>query len=261
MAGKKRIYYARTYRRIDMDWIKSIIYACLIIIPCFLLIALNIDTITGALTDITVDVLSKVIEPQYIRIHTSEYSIMGEMYYVSLLTTHPTKMMSWCNLCVCLFVMLLLRLLKRSGNPIAIFANFSIFVHIISCLFFILIPMWFPYTIGDYSDIYLKQQIGIWLTFVVLAGMMVAFFGNRGYIFKTLIFLCIILYSVLFGSVRYILYLFLLHKFSVLYMALLFFVVGPMFDFSYFVAIYALFVNKNIKDYSYGEKKGIWKWS
>jgi hypothetical protein len=44
-------------------------------------------------------------------------------------------------------------------------------------------------------------------------------------------------------------------------MAILFFVIGPVFDFSYFVAIYAIFVNKKIKEYSRIEMKGEWEWS
>ena len=258
---KKTIYYARTYRRIHIDRVKSTIFASLLIIPSFIFCIFMIDDMTEVLTGIGSWMLSQVIPAEVIQVATTEYSVLNSMNYIELPTTYPTVSMIGWNLAICFFLLMCMLLFKKTGRPIAIFSLFGIMIHVVSCIYFLLAATEFPYSISVYSDLYIKQQIGIWLTFIVLAGLVIAFMGERGYGFKLLTFIDIMAYSVIFGSVRYILFLYILYRFSVLYMALLFFVVGPMFDFSYFVALYALFVNKNIKDYEYGEKKGVWRWS
>ena len=67
--------------------------------------------------------------------------------------------------------------------------------------------------------------------------------------------LAIMLYSIVFGTVR------LLYRFSVIYMAFFYFMIGPMFDFLYLVMIYAVFVNRMIGVYDSRKGKGVWKWS
>lgn len=258
---KKKIFYARTYRRIHIDWVKSTIFAALLMIPSVLICILMIDNMTELLAGIGVDILSKVIPEESLQIVTTEYSVLNSMNYIELPTTYPAfPMIAW-NLGICLFTLLMMLVFKKTGKPLAIFSMFAIFTHVVSCIYFLLAASEFPYSLRIYSDLYLKQQIGIWLIFIILAGMIVAFMGERSYLFKLLTFFDIMAYSIVFGSVRYILFLYILYRYSVLYMALLFFVVGPMFDYSYFVALYAVFVNKTIKDYQYGEKKGVWRWS
>lgn len=258
---KKNIFYARTYRRIHIDWVKSTIFAALLMIPSVLFCILMIDNMTELLAGIGVDILSKVIPEESLQIVTTEYSVLNSMNYIELPTTYPAfPMIAW-NLGICLFTLLMMLVFKKTGKPLAIFSMFAIFTHVVSCIYFLLAASEFPYSLRIYSDLYLKQQIGIWLIFIILAGMIVAFMGERSYLFKLLTFFDIMAYSIVFGSVRYILFLYILYRYSVLYMALLFFVVGPMFDYSYFVALYAVFVNKTIKDYQYGEKKGVWRWS
>ena len=261
MSKKKKIYYARTYRRIKINIKSSAIFTCLLMIPSLFVFILNIDTITQKLAQISTWMLSQVMPEESIEVLTSQYSILGTMYYVEVPTTYPEFSTVCLNLALCFGIYLFMELLKGTGKPLGIFLMYTLLVHIVNCVFFVFGAKEFPYTIGEYSDLYIKQQIGIWLTFIVLASLVVGMMGRRAYGYKILTFLGIMLYSVVFGGVRYILFIFLLHKFSVLYMALLFFVVGPMFDFSYFVAIYAIFVNKIIKEYDFGKKKGEWKWS
>ena len=261
MDKKKNIYYARTYRRIQIEMTKSILFACLLIIPSIIVFITNIDNITQVLTGIGIEILSQVIPVETMHIVTTDYTILNTMKYIELPTTYPSASMIFWNLALCFLALFIMQFLRKSGRPVAIFFMFGIMIHIVSCIYFILAASEFPYPLAIYSDLYIKQQIGIWITFIILAGLVIAFMGERDYPFKTVIFIGIIAYSLVFGSIRYILFLFILYRYSVLYMALLFFVFGPMFDFSYFVAIYAIFVNKTIKDYEFGKKKGVWKWS
>lgn len=259
--GKKNIYYARTYRRVQLDVARSVILAGLLIIPAILCMVAYLDDITLRMSGFGARLLSKVIQPECIYIAGTTYSVIDNISYIVLPTKTPTLMSCCINLAVCVLTMIFMRLLRRTGRPLAIFMMFSLFIHIASCIYFIAAKEYFPYTVGMYSELYVKQQIGIWLIFIILAGLLVAFMGRRRYLYRLITFAAIMSYSVVFGTIRYVLYLFILYRFSTLYMALLFFVVGPMYDFAYLVAIYAMYVNRNIKDYAYGRNRGVWKWS
>ena len=70
----------------------------------------------------------------------------------------------------------------------------------------------------------------------------------------------VMLYSIVFGTVRYMVFLYFLYRFSMIYMALFYFMIGPMFDFLYLVMIYAVFVNRMIGVYDSRKGKEAWKW-
>lgn len=261
MGKKKQIYYARTYRRIELDLKACILLACLLMIPSVFLLLFFMDDLTGFMTKAGVFVLSGVIPANDISVKVTDYAFLQNMHYIDLPMKYPGTWMIVGNLIVCLFLLLLFRITKRTGRPLAIFMTFSILIHLVSCAFFAFASEYFPYLMSDYSELYMKQQIGTWIAFAILAGLVVTFMGSKHYALKTVTFLSIMLYALVFGIIRYILYLFVLYQFSALYMALLFFVIGPTFDFSYFVIIYAFFVNKTIRNSESGESKEIWKWS
>ena len=196
-----------------------------------------------------------------IDIEMTDYALINNISYIVLPSDTPSLLCCFINLAVCLLIMILMKLLRCTGRPLAIFTQFSLVVHISGCIFFIAAGDYFPYTVGIYSELYMKQQLGIWLIFIIISGLLVSFMGRRRYMFRLFTFVVIMSYSIAFGIVRYVLYLFILYRFSSLYMGLLFFVVGPMYDFAYLVAFYAIYVNSNIKDYAYGRNRGVWKWS
>lgn len=237
------------------------VLACIGILAALVIFACNITGLTGMLTDVAERVLSGAIGEEQVEICTGEYSIFGQITYISLQAAAVSRRMIGVNFLVCIALFLLMCFLKRTGTPLAIFALFATLTHMISCIFFLLAGEYFPYTLGEYSELYVKQQIGIWLVFLVLSGLVIVLVTAQDYLFKLLMFVAIMGYSLVFGAVRYIFFLYLLHVGSMLYMAILFFVFGPMFDFSYLVAFYAVFMNKITRDYEYGKKRSAWKWS
>lgn len=163
----------------------------------------------------------------------------------------------------CLFIFLIVIICstgKRKERPITIYILINAAIHFITCAYFFFAKYSFPYTIAQYSNLYMKQQIGIWLSFIVIAGVSIGIMGSRAIITKILTFFGIMLYSFVFGIVRYILFLFVLEQYSVLYMAMMFFTFGPLFDFVYLVGIYMININRLVKKYE-GKNKGDWKWS
>lgn len=260
VAEKVMIYYTRTYRHLKSNILKSVLFLVLLVLPVFLLTALNLYRITHFISSFGVSILGSLFPGIPMVITKDYFSFLGEIEYISTPTIYPDMSLILLNFLIVVALMIILGTGGRKGRPVAIFAMLSSVVHLVNCIYFIFAQNYFPYEAYQFSNLYIKQQIGIWLTFILLAGVVTAFLGNRGYLYKILTFFTIMIYSFVFGTIRYVLFLFLLQKFSVLYMAPMYFVFGPLFDFLYFVIIYAVFVDKMVKVYNTGAGRGDWQW-
>ncbi len=258
---KERIYYTRTYRRIKMNIKNSILFLCLAVLPVLILFLFEVEHIIHILIGITHSLLSYVIPEENIRVLTTEYSVFWKIEYLDLPTVYPQFSFTCVNLIVCLMIFVVINLWRKTGKPFVIFSFYCLFIHVVSCVYFIFSKQTFAYTTGDYSSLYLKQQIGIWMMFIVMSGVILGVWGDILLRHRIFSFLSICVYSLVFGALRYIVFMFVLYRFSVLYMAIMFFVIGPIIDFSYFVMIYAAFMNKLTKEYDQGQRKGEWGWS
>lgn len=214
----------------------------LLVLPCLVLLILNLQNLTGFISETGVKILGRVFPGIPMYIDVDEFSILGMIEYIDMPTVYPDFPFVLLNLGIVLVMIFLLGSGKRKGTPLTIYFMLSIITHVVNCVYFIFAANHFPYLTSQYSNLYMKQQIGIWLTFIVMSGMVTCIVGSRGYLYKAITFLAIIGYSLLFGAVRYILFLYLLQQFSILYMALMFFVFGPLFDFLYLVSIYSIFI-------------------
>lgn len=260
MAEKKTIYYARTYRHLKGNLTKSILYLLILVLPSLVIFILNLQNITRFIANQGVAILGKVFPGIPMYIVEDKFSILGTVEYIDMPTVYPDFFLTFINLSIMVLVLFFLGTGKKKGSPLAIYFMLSMLVHVVNCIYFLFAANHFPYSAFQFSDLYMKQQIGIWITFIVLAGLVTGFIGGRGYRYKILAFLGIIAYSIIFGGIRYILFLYILQRFSILYMALMFFVFGPLFDFLYLVAIYSMLVNKMVKIYDSGEGREDWKW-
>lgn len=260
MAEKQKIYYTRTYRHLRNNYLKSVVYMLLLILPCLLLVSFNIQSITRFISELGVNVLGKVFPGIPMTIARSEFSILGSMEYIDMPTVYPDIRFVFVNLVVTLGIVLLLNTGKRTGRPVAIFFTLCALVHTINCVFFLFAMNHFPYMAYQFSDLYMKQQLGIWIVFVVLSGLVTGIMGNGGYSYKIITFFSIMIYSFVFGTVRYILFLYLLQQYSILYMAIMYFVFGPLFDFLYLVGIYGFYINKMTKLFDSRKGREEWEW-
>ena len=145
----------------------------------------------------------------------------------------------------------------RLIKPIVIWGIYVSIINFIAAAFFILWPDMFPYGVKAFSELYIKAQVVIWLFVPMLMGAALSslpsnVFSKIGIAFSAL------LYSLVFGIVRYVVFLYALAKFSFVFMPIMFFIFGPLMDFVYMVTIYSLhvscFANKIGKDLR------IWKW-
>lgn len=258
-AEKKQIYYARTYRHWRMGRLTTALYLLLFVLPCVVLLFFTYDELTYIMCRGAEWVLEKA---GYAVEWESSIFLphLGSIYSLTLPTKLPSYGLILANLAVCLALIWALTSLPRGMRPISIYLSIVLFTHVISCAFFLLGRDIFPYSVADFSDLYIKQQIGIWLTFLILMGLIMGFLASGGVVRRILTVLAVMLYSFAFGFVRYTLFLWILAEFSMLYMPLMFFVLGPFFDFLYFVAIYAMSTNRMIHNFE-TSRRGEWEWA
>ena len=184
-------------------------------------------------------------------------SLISTISFIGIDGTYPSALMIFINFTASLLLILFLPFVKR-GKNIAIYFVFLAAINLLSSLFFSLSPFEFPYTGAEFSEFYIKSEISMWLFIPFILGMAVTLLPAPISLRLILIFISIA-YSIVFGTLRYIIFLFIISKCSVLYMALLFFAFGPLIDFVYIVGIYAFFNNRlahNLKS-----SNSVWKWS
>lgn len=260
MKRKDRIWYSRTYRRMEVNYIRGILFMALIGVPCLLLLVFNLETITRQLNELTVYLIGIALPDKVISLTTSEYPPFGTIYTLDYDVIPPGTTEIALNILVSVIIIVILVLSPLRGRPVMIYLLFSFMVHIISCVYCFFAEDEVIYTGTDFSNLQIKQQIGIWILFIVLAGLVFAFLSGREWPSKIIAFFAVLIYSALVGVLRSIIFNYLLARFSSLYMADMFFVAGSMYDFLYLVAIYAVYQNhiQNLIDSPEGRYE--WKW-
>lgn len=258
---KKTIYYSRTYRHLKANMLGSILYLVVAVLPVLLIFIFNIRNITHFMSKSAVDILGKIYPGSSLYIQEDTFSILGAIEVVDLPTIYPQIGFTILNFLVILLLILFCCTGSRKGRPISIFLTIIFVIHTINCIYFVFASNYFPYTAFDYSNLYIKQQIGIWIAFIVMMGLVTATQGRKALLYRLLAFFSVLVYSFLFGFIRYILFLYIIEEFSIIYMALMFFALGPFFDFLYLVGIYGFFMNKIIDFYESPKGKEEWEWS
>ena len=261
MAEKNIIYYARTYRRISASKVKCILYMSLLILPMLLLLWFHLDNLTRWISETAVHVLGKNCPYIPAGIKTVRYGLFGNLSYLDIPTVYPGFQASLTGAVVSFLAIVVIANLPWKGRPVAIYLILNAGIHLINCLWFLFGEKYFPYALTTFSELYILQEIGIWIIFLIMTGAVTGIVGDKGLLDKFLTVLAVMAYSILFGTVRYIVFMYLLYQYSVLYMALFYFTLGPMFDFMYLVMVYAFFVNRMIRLYDSHNGKGVWKWS
>lgn len=227
MKEKKVIDYTRTYRRIEADKKKCILYIVILILLGFLLMWTQIDDLTRMICKICAGVLKKYEPHMYVGIRSETYPLFGKISYLSAGTVYPGIQISLINTGISLAAIILLAGLPWKGRPLAIYLILCSAIHLINSLWFVFGEKYFPYTLTVYSNLYMLQEIGIWVMFFVMTVMVTGIIGDRGVIYKLLTLLAVMLYSIVFGTVRYVIFIWLLYRFSVIYMAFFYFIIGP----------------------------------
>lgn len=253
--------YARTYRHLKANYKKMAAYYLLFALPCLAIFLLTYSKITNIISKWGLNILLTFVNEAKLGITSGEFiPYFGEVFFVTLPSKIPSLTLAIVNIIASLLLLIVCYNVKDRAKPIAIYSTIALLIHLVACIYFLVMPKSFPYTLTQYSGLYMKQQVGIWLSFFVIASLVsggISYSGSS----KFYMLFAVMGYSFIFGCLRYVVYLVLLLKASSLYMAMLFFTFGPFFDFLYLVCIYSIYMNVLTKKFD--DKKGgiVWQWA
>lgn len=255
--NKLVILYHRSYRKLPGSTKTFLLHFALLALPFSVFSLLFYPEITEQVCVITKNVLDPYYYADSVNIMSRRYiEAIGPLFYIQVPESFPSYLFSLGNAVVPLLLLAILPNIQKF-KPFLIFSVILCMIHIVSSLYFLLFPAHFPYTGGDYSQLYMLQEIGIWFFMPIIMGLAVLPMPVSIFL-KALVMVSIYLYSLLFGLVRYIVFLMIVSKISLIYMAILFFALGPLIDFIYAVGIYTLFVNKIARNLA--EDFSLWRW-
>lgn len=255
--SKSVIMFHRSYRKLPGSVKKFLVQYLFLAIPFSVIAALFYPEITHAICNITKSVLDPYYYSGSVNLFSKEYiEQIGPIYYLDIPERFPSFWFSLVNGLVAITLLIVLPNLQKF-KPLLIFLTLLSIVHLISSAYFLLFPAYFPYTAGDYSQLYMIQEISIWFFLPLIMGLAVLPLPAN-ILWKVLTMLSIFCYSIVFGTVRYIIFLFIISKISMIYMAVLFFALGPLVDFIYSVGLYTLFLNRLAVRLA--EDFSIWRW-
>ena len=256
----KNVYYPRTYRRLKNNYVRSGIYLLFTMgLPIYFMTQ-YLGEFTQFISSTVVVALRQVIPSATAEVGQTTFSFMGNISYVNLESTITTPHYLMAQIIATIIILIFCVTGKRRNVPFYMFCFFEGLGFLINCIYFYFKAADFPYSISDFSQLYIKQQLGIWFAFIAIYGITTAFLGEKGYRYKVASTILLALYSFVFGLIRYIVFLYILSKYSALYMYFMYFTLGPLFDFLYLVEIYGILVNKLIKIYDSSEGENEWAW-
>lgn len=239
----------------------SLAYVLCLVVPCVVLFVWNIEGITKWMSEFAISVLSETAPGTSLYIREDAFSILATIKFVDLPTIYPSESVSLINFAISLGIAIFCNTGSRQGKPVPIYMTIMATIHTINSVYFIFASNYFPYTVFEYSNLYIKQQIGIWLAFIVMMGLVTALQGKIGWLYRIGSFAAVMAYSFVFGIIRYVAFLYIIQQYSVIYMAMMFFVLGPFFDFLYLVWIYGIFMDKVIILQDSDKGREDWQWS
>lgn len=88
----------------------------------------------------------------------------------------------------------------------------------------------------------MRTQVTMWFLIALVIPLALAPFPTNT-LMKVGVISAILVYSVVFGCFRYIVFFYILTKYSYLFMPVLFFAFGPLIDFIYIVGLYSFFIS------------------
>ena len=180
-----------------------------------------------------------------------------DIYYLSLAGRYPIPSFCIIMALISFLAMIIVPWIKQILKPVTIWIFLVSLINLVSSLFFIFCADKFPYSLDIFSDLYIKTEINMWLVIPFLMSM--AFLPIPSKLFsKLLVILLTLCYSITLGIMRYIIFVYVLRKFTYLFMAMLFFIFGPLLDFVYIIGIYSIYIS--IVAQKMKQDKSVWKW-
>ncbi|MFO7659602.1 MAG: hypothetical protein R6V77_01710 [Candidatus Cloacimonadaceae bacterium] len=249
------VEYHRAYRKLHYGSLFWRIVSHLILFGIFtVLVFVFLDSLTFYYSKFAAAILQDHVPAlkmsQISLFRHDAWVLVGQGIYPSLFLLKIVAIASVIVLLISIFI-------RKIPLPIRLAGKVAAFLSLFGCLYFWLWGTHFPYNLNDFSILYLSAEIGMWIAIpamLVFALMPLPV----SIVKKALLILFTLIYTYIFGSLRYALFLFILAKFSYLWMAFLYFIFGAFFDFVFMIAFYSYFISLVAPGiYKNGR---IWRW-
>lgn len=253
---KTIIYYHRSYRKITRSGLHFFLPLVLLSLSFSAVIFLFLPFFTNKMGLFTKFFLSAHTGLKDIDIVSQKF-LYREIFFIDIYSFKPSQRWVSMNIIFSTVPLLFLRYTNRV-KPISVYLAFLLVINLISSIYFIILADRFPYTATDFSAFYVKSVFCIWLFLPLILGAAL-FLLPTPISQKIILLFSAFVYSFIFCTLRYVIFLFTVHKFSAIYMAVLFFGFGPLIDFVYIVGIYSFYTSKLAVRLKSSE--AVWKWS
>ena len=257
---KKLIDYSRDYRRMSRPSVWNYAFAAYTAIPIVLVYLLFYRQISFALSQWAGRILASVTEETVSIVSKAYLPGLGNIHFLDIAGTTPSFTCALLVAMASIVLIIICSQINRNARPIMIYFCMGLYVLFFSALFFVFFPERFPYTLTQYSELYMKQQIAMWITISSLAGIAFGLLCERGGQ-KFVAFFIAVAVSFLCGCLRYVVYLYILHAASSLLMATMFFSFGVLFDFLKLICIFSIYSRGYSVRLAQRRGGGSWQWS
>lgn len=258
---KSKIYYSRTYRHLKPNFLRMSVFFLFFVIPFIIFYLLSYSDISKFVVEVTISLMNNFVAPSELGIASDQFlPRLGDIYYVTANGPLPDSNLSLIHIAITLILIFANRMTFKNHKHIQLYLMFILMIHLSSAVFMYFGAKYFPYSLTDYSELYMKQQIGIWLSIFSIVTMLSGAINFTGFS-KFVFVLSAIVYSSVFGMIRYCVFLGIMAKFSVIYMTSFFFSFGPFIDFLYLVWMYSIFMRYLTKRFGYKEGRVEWHWA
>ncbi|MCP5048283.1 MAG: hypothetical protein GY940_14020 [bacterium] len=255
--NKNQIYFHRSYRKLERHSLGylAVMFLLQVGVVAFFIMYFYPE-ITLTIATITKSVLSSLVPEQLIDIVARPY-IYDHVYIVTLPGRYPSLHLSIIVAIISLTFFFLAISFKKVIDPKLVWLIFIGFINLSAALYFIFFSGYFPYDMEIFSEMYIKTEVGIWviIPFILTVALIPFPIRLRK---KMAVILLTLSYSLVFACARYIVFLYFLRSTTYLFMALMFFMLGPFLDFIYIVASYSMCLSTSGKQTQ--KKLELWNW-
>ena len=256
--SKSVIYYHRAYRKLPAKSTGGYLIEFFLLFFFFVAVIFHVFPWVTELTSyFSKYILSFVMPPNTLVIMRKSF-LSRDFYMISRIGKFPSPLFLLISIQVTLAAAFLFTRIKSVPKSLGIWILYVCILNIISSLFFLYMPDRFPYNIEIFSELYMKTQVTIWFFISIVIPLALTPF-RTGIFTKGLIITSMLLYSIVFGCLRYIVFFYILTRYSYVFMTVLFFALGPLIDFVYIIGLYSF----SISSLSVKMKGDLikWKWS
>lgn len=257
-AMKDHAFFHRAYKRMDRLPRSHVVLMGLFILVLETLFVLFYRPLVDGYIDVVARLAAACGVPTielrfpFLPVVVEDFPVLESLFVL------PGRRFALVNFLVGVAIIAVVPHLQRVWKPLRIYLVYLALLNSVSAAFFLIWPAHFPYTVADFSQLYMGTQLGIWFMIPLVMGVVLlpvpAAVGE-----KMLVTLATGAWAVLFGMLRYAAFLYVFDTGSVLYMAAMFFALGPFLDFVYMVAIYSIYLN--LVALRVQRQQGRWRWS